>query len=251
MPAFKSFAHRGAHFRIRSDRFAACVAEIRRQRQRLEAYLVRHPAFGRSLAPLPLLPEAPEIAIRMQQAAAAVGVGPMAAVAGAMAEFAARAALAAGANEAIVDNGGDIFIHSPQPLALGIYAGTSPLSGQLAFQLQPADLPLAICSSSSTMGHSLSLGRCDLATVVAADAALADAAATQAANLVRAAADLDHALERIAAIPGVAGLLVIVGDRIGLRGNLPELIRNADATTLAKVTRAPGVRLPPPLPRQA
>ena len=75
------------------------------------------------------------------------------------------------------------------------------------------------------MGHSTSLGRCDLATVVARDAALADAAATQAANLVTTADDVDRAIERIAAIEGVEGVLIVKDDRVGLAGHLPPLVK--------------------------
>ena len=161
----------------------------------------------------------------MARAAARVGVGPMAAVAGAMAQCAAEAGLAAGADEAIVDNGGDIYLRTIKPVVVGLYAGSAALGDKLAFSLQPDETPIAICSSSSKMGHSLSLGRCDLATVVAKDAALADAAATQAANLVETAADINAALNRIAAIEGVAGVLIVNDDQVGLAGSLPSLVR--------------------------
>ena len=71
----------------------------------------------------------------------------------------------------------------------------------------------------------MSLGDCDLATVVAKDTALADAAATQAANLVRTVDDIDPALENIAAIEGVDGVIIIKGDRVGLAGKLPPLVK--------------------------
>lgn len=75
------------------------------------------------------------------------------------------------------------------------------------------------------MGHSTSLGRCDLATVVARDAALADAAATCAANHVKNVDDVDRAIERIAAIEGVEGVLIVKDDRVGLAGHLPPLVK--------------------------
>jgi hypothetical protein len=75
------------------------------------------------------------------------------------------------------------------------------------------------------MGHSKSLGKCDLATVVARDAALADAAATQAANLVKTVEDVNPALERITAIEGILGVMIIKNDRVGLAGQLPPLVK--------------------------
>ena len=61
-------------------------------------------------------------------------------------------------------------------------------------EVAPDEMPLSVCSCSGRLGHSLSFGDCDLATVVAADAALADACTTLAANLVKSEADLDGAL---------------------------------------------------------
>jgi len=222
---YRTFTYRGAAFRICCEKFDAVTAEIVRQRRILEQYIGRHRAFGSCLEPLELLADAPEVARRMARAAALVGVGPMAAVAGAMAQCAAEAGLAAGAGEVIVDNGGDIYLRAVEPVVVGLYAGSAAVADKLAFSLQPDDTPLAICSSSGKMGHSMSLGRCDLATVVAKDAALADAAATRAANLVKTAADVNAALNRIAAIEGVAGVLIVKDDQVGLAGRLPSLVQ--------------------------
>lgn len=235
MRAYHSFSFKGANFRICTTALAAAQRQIRRQRRQLEAYIVRQPEFLQAMQPLQLLPDAPEVARRMAAAADAVGVGPMAAVAGAMAQLAAEAALAEGAAEAIVDNGGDLYLVSPAPVLVALYAGEHPLSGRLAFAIEPGRLPLSLCSSSGLLGHSRSLGECDLATVVSADAALADAAATLAANLVRVPEDVEGALQRVSRIPGVAGLLIIKDGRVGVAGDLPELVRHEDAQTGAKV----------------
>jgi ApbE superfamily uncharacterized protein (UPF0280 family) len=222
---YRTFTYRGAALRICCEQFDAVTAEIVRQRGILEQYIGRHPAFGSSLEPIDLLTDVPEVARRMARAAALVGVGPMAAVAGAMAQCAAEAGLAAGADEVIVDNGGDIYLRAVKPVVVGLYAGSAAVGDKLAFSLQPDDTPIAVCSSSSRMGHSRSLGRCDLATVVAKDAALADAAATQAANLVRTPDDVNAVLNRIAAIEGVTGVLIVKDDQVGLAGRLPSLVR--------------------------
>ena len=237
--AYRRFAHKGANFRICCDRFSCVTEEIARQRAALERYIAQHPDFAESLSPLPIPDDAPEAVRRMARAAEAVGVGPMAAVAGTMAQLAAEAGVEAGASEAIVENGGDLFLVCAKCVVVGLYAGTGPLSDKLALAVLPDDTPLAICSSSSRMGHSMSLGDCDLATVVSRDASLADAAATQAANLVRTPDDIDGALERIATIDGIDGVLLVKGDRIGLAGSLPELVQNRDPELRLKVTRDP------------
>lgn len=242
--SYRSFAFKGASFRIACPLFGLATREIRRQRNLLEEYLRRQPEFRTALTPLDLLPGAPEVAVRMQAAAVVTGVGPMAAVAGAMAQLAAEAALAAGAREAVVENGGDIYLASPEAVLIALYAGSGALSGGLALEIRPDEMPLAVCSSSGRLGHSFSFGDCDLATVVARDAALADAAATLAGNLVRRESDLPGALERVAGLPGVAGLLLVKGGKVGLAGRLPRLVRHADARFDLKITRGNAGLLP-------
>jgi ApbE superfamily uncharacterized protein (UPF0280 family) len=195
-----SFRWKEADCRICSPRAEEAAAEIRRQRTLLEGYIDRHPLFLAALVPVPCLPGAPAVAVRMADAAARASVGPMAAVAGAMAQAAVEAALAAGAQEAVVENGGDIFLHSPGPVLVGLYAGENhPLSGRLAFRVEPAAMPLSVCASSGRFGHSFSFGDCDLA-----------------------------ALERMAGVPGIRGALIVQGDKVGLMGDLPPLVRSRD-----------------------
>jgi len=225
MREYRTFEHREARFRICSDQFDAATAAIVRLRRELGDYITRQPAFQTNMEPLALLPDAPEIAQRMAHAADAVGVGPMAAVAGAVAQLAAEAAREAGAPETIVDNGGDVYVCATAPVLVGLYAGRDAPTRGFALRVEPEQTPLAACSSSGAMGHSTSLGRCELATVVATDAALADAAATQAANLVKSESDIEPALEAISSIPGIHGVLIVHANRVGLIGQLPKLVR--------------------------
>jgi len=221
---YRMFRYREAVFRIGSDRFDAVTAAVVRERHVLEAYIDRHPGFREALEPVGVAADAPLSVRRMARAAQRTGVGPMAAVAGTMAQLAAEAALRAGAEEAIVENGGDLFVHAATEVVVGLHAGDAALKSRLAFRVTADRMPVAVCSSSGRMGHSMSMGRCDLATVVARDAALADAAATLTANLVRCADDLDAALEQVGAIDGVDGVLICQDDRVGMCGRLPELV---------------------------
>jgi ApbE superfamily uncharacterized protein (UPF0280 family) len=224
---YRAFTHREAYLRICCEAFGAVAEEIVQQRRILDDYIRRQPEFLTSFDPIDLLPGAPPIAERMAWAARLAGVGPMAAVAGAMAQLAGQAGLAAGAPEAIIDNGGDIFIHAVEPVIIGLDAGTAKVGKQLAFLLEPNETPISICSSSGKMGHSISLGLCDLATIVAKDAALADAAATAAGNLVKTVDDVDAALEQISKIEGVDGIMLIKDDHVGMAGRLPKLVRTS------------------------
>jgi ApbE superfamily uncharacterized protein (UPF0280 family) len=223
--SYRTFTHKKAAYHICCDKFDEVVAEIVHQRRILEDYIGRHPVFGRSFAPIDLNDNAPTIVQRMARAANLVDVGPMAAVAGAMAQCAVEAGLKAGAREVIVDNGGDIYLAAAEPIIIGLNSGRADLADRLAFSLEPDDTPLAICSSSGRMGNSMSLGQCDLATVVSKDAALADAAATRTANLVKTAEEVDAALERIVGIEGIEGVMIVKDARVGLAGLLPPLVK--------------------------
>ncbi len=233
---FRRFTHKGATFKVACDRYGLVTYEIVRQRRLLERYIARHPAFLTALEPIDPMAGAPDVAVRMAGAAALVGVGPMAAVAGAMAQMVVESVLAAGAEEAIVDNGGDIFMKTVAPATVSLDAGEGAVGDKLSFLVKPEDTPLAICSSSGKMGHSFSFGRCDLATVVARDGALADAAATLAGNIVRRPTDVKRTLDRVVRIAGVSGVLIVVGGNVGMAGRLPRLTgkRNEGATSLPR-----------------
>lgn len=246
---FSEFTHKQAHYRIASDKTHIIIESIRRHRRQLEDYIARRREFSEALSPLPAPPpgEAPEIVRRLDTASRKTCVGPMAAVAGAVAALACEAAAAAGAAEAVVDNGGDIFIRrvrDGKPIYIGIYAGAGPAFRDLAFKIEPADMPLAICSSSSTMGHSLSFGKCDLATIFSPDAALADAAATAACNAVQSAGDIEKVLQHITEIAGMSGAVIIKGEHIGMAGTVPELVRHRDPELPLKVTKSPAGNFP-------
>jgi ApbE superfamily uncharacterized protein (UPF0280 family) len=192
-------------------------------RHQLEAYIKGNPLFLESLVPLPLDPLAPEIAREMLVAAQSVGVGPMAGVAGAMAEFVGKALLPK-TPEVVVENGGDIFLQSSSERKIGIFADRSPLSMQVGIRVPPERTPLGVCTSSGTVGPSLSLGKADAVCVISPSAILADAAATAVGNFVQGKGDIERALEHGGRIPGVEGIVIIVGDAMGAWGEY-ELVK--------------------------
>jgi ApbE superfamily uncharacterized protein (UPF0280 family) len=195
------------------------VAAINEVRGPLERYILEHPIFLHSLEPLPVEQSAPEIVQRMAQAARLANVGPMAAVAGAVAEMVGEKLLEWSA-EVIVENGGDIFLKVGGRRMIGIYAGASAFTGKLAIEVEPGRTPLGVCTSSGKVGPSLSLGLADAVVVLAPSAALADAAATAVGNRVRSADDIEAALAFGQSIPGVTGIVIIAGDRMGARGDV-------------------------------
>ena len=197
---------------------------VQRQRAALENYIARHPGFLTALVPFPVTADAPAIARSMEEAAEKVNVGPMAAVAGAFAEFVGKDLLKF-SSEIIVENGGDIFLKTAKSRLVGVYAGeNSPLTGKIALKIEPADTPLGICTSSGTVGHSLSFGKSDAVVVLAPSAALADAAATAIGNIVKAETDIEIALEFARGVSGLVGVAVIINDKMGVWGKV-NLIR--------------------------
>jgi len=192
-------------------------------RRQLEAYISRHPDFLDSLSPLAEDPLAPPVVRQMLHAASQAGVGPMAGVAGAIAQ-AVGVALKPLTPSIIVENGGDCYLDLQDDTRVGIFAGpNSPFTGKIVLHFAADRFPLGICTSSGTIGHSLSFGKADAVTVVSRDAALADAAATALGNLVHTPRDIGKALELAPSIPLVEGALIVAEDKIGMWGNL-ELI---------------------------
>jgi ApbE superfamily uncharacterized protein (UPF0280 family) len=237
MRKFRTFEWKQARYRICSSHYSVVVESIKKNRALLEEYIESHTDFKTSLEPLVVKQGAPPLALSMAEAAKKTGVGPMAAVAGAIAEAAARAAMTAGADEAIVENGGDIYVISGHNVTIGLYPGEGKLAHALAFLVTPEYMPLAICSSSGRMGHSLSLGMCDCATIVSRDASLADAAATSACNAVKTKDDIEIVCNEIVSIPGILGALIIKDERVGIAGELPQLVKNCDPELKSKITR--------------
>ncbi len=205
--------------------FSRRVREVvLQERRQLEAYIAGHPEFLTTLTPWPEDPLAPAVVREMIAAARQVGVGPMAAVAGALAEQVGRALAREPANpEVIVENGGDLYLQVTSPAIISLFAGKSPLSHRVGLRIEPEFAPLGVCTSSGSVGHSLSFGRADAACILAHSASLADAAATALGNLVPDAGAIDAALAWAASVPEILGAVVIVGDRLGAWGRV-ELV---------------------------
>jgi len=193
--------------------------KIRFYRSQIEGYIKKDPQFLVSLEPIMCKADAPDIVRWMCEAASKAGVGPMAAVAGAISQKDGEALLPL-SPEVIVENGGDIFIKSNEERVIAIYAGASPLSQRLGIRIFPQDTPCGICTSAGKIGHSLSLGKADAAVVVSRDTALADAVATALGNRVKTPADIEGALQFVQGIDGIVGALVIIDDRMGAWGRL-------------------------------
>jgi len=192
---------------------------VLKYRQQLENYIEQHPTFLTSLEPIPAPREAPHIVKQMTEAAQKTGVGPMASVAGAIAEHVGKELLAF-SPEIIVENGGDIYLKSLTRRTVGVFAGKSPLTGKIGLEINARDTPLGICTSSGTVGHSLSYGKADAVVALSESATLADAAATAIGNLVSQPGDITSAIEFGKSIRGLKGLIIIKDANMGVWGEV-------------------------------
>jgi hypothetical protein len=190
-------------------------------RQALEAYIVKDPFFLTTFDPY--VPDSDDpIIVKMAEATRKAGVGPMAAVAGAIASAGIEAMRDTGAVFGVIDNGGDIALICDRPVRIGVHAGDAALSNRIAFVVPPQDDILGICTSSATVGPSISFGMADAVTIFAPDVALADAWATAVCNEIR---PDDHSVLKRVNPAEVRGIFSIMGNSTVRWGTLPPIVR--------------------------
>ncbi len=207
------------YIRSRHNLKDKALDSVLKHRESLESYIGHHPLFLTTLQPYQAEAEAPAIIKEMARASQLAGVGPMAAVAGAIAQAVGRDLLAF-SPEVIVENGGDIFLKASRKRLVGIYAGQSSFTQKVALEIAPRETPLGICTSSGTVGHSLSLGSADAVIVLSPSTALADATATALCNIVKAADDIPQAIGKAQNIEGLRGVVIIVAGKMGVWGKV-------------------------------
>jgi ApbE superfamily uncharacterized protein (UPF0280 family) len=192
---------------------------VHQYRHQVETYILSHPDFLESLYPYPEDPFAPPMVKEMIRATREVGVGPMASVAGAIAQFVGNDLLP-WTDEVIVENGGDIFLNVARDVTVSVFAGNSLLSEKIGLGIDAGQMPLGICSSSGTVGHSLSGGVADVACILSPSAVFADGAATALGNRIKHKGDLEGAASWAQDIKGISGGLIIVGDAMSAWGDV-------------------------------
>jgi ApbE superfamily uncharacterized protein (UPF0280 family) len=201
------------------------ISSIKYHRKQLEKYIKEHPRFFYSLEPVPV-DNGPKVVMLMAEASAKANVGPMAAVAGVLADLAVEAMLNAGCKVAVVENGGEISAVSNQPIDIALAAGDAPLSKEMGFRLK--EFPLGVATSSGLFSHALSFGEAEAVTLFAVDAGVADAAATAVANLIKGddvQGVIRQGIDRALGIDGVKGVFILYRGVVGKAGQVPELIK--------------------------
>ena len=226
----QGFVLKESRIHLKSDKkeaIAEALKDIKNHRKNLVGYIKKHPEFQHALKPITVPPEAPEIVQSMAEDAKKAEVGPMAAVAGALADFGMKAMLRTGAKIAIVEDGGEIAVTTDRPITVAVLSSYPGLSGKIGLCITKEDCSLGVATSSSKTGRVLSLGKADSVTVIATNASLADAAATAVCNAVageNVGVSIQRGLERAKAIDGVLGVIIVREGQTGLWGKLPKLI---------------------------
>jgi uncharacterized protein len=203
----------------------AAVASIKRNRRELEIYTAANPKFLYTLKPTET-PENPLVAKLMALAAEKAGVGPMAAVAGVLADLAVDDMLKTGCNVAVVEDGGEISAQANRPIDVAVAAGEETLSKQFGFRL--TEYPIGVATSSGRFSHAFSFGDAEAATVFCKNASLADAAATAVGNMVKGEdvkAAINAGIKKGLSIEGVDGIMIIYKGQVGTAGKIPEIIK--------------------------
>ncbi len=200
------------------------LSAIELHRERLTEYVRLNPLFRETLEPIKL-DDGPLVARLMAEHSAAAGVGPMAAVAGVLADLAIREMVEHGARVAVVENGGEAAVVSEDPVDVALQAGDEPLSRRIGFRLER--FPMGVATSSGRFSHALSFGEAEAVTVFADNAGLADAAATAVGNVVKGDDEESAArrgVETGLSIEGVQGVFVVYKGTVGVGGRVPKII---------------------------
>jgi uncharacterized protein len=188
----------------------------------IEKFSESHPSFVKTFNPYVSGIDFPDIIKKMCDQSEVFNVGPMASVAGAVCEYLAGV-LSKDNPYLAIENGGDIYIKSPKDITAGLFVRNKYFKDSIKIKIRKNLLPCGIASSSGTLGHSLSLGKADLAAVVCSSAILADSAATAAGNMINTKEDIEKTINHFKNFKEIEGLVLIKDDKIGLFGNI-ELV---------------------------
>lgn len=192
-------------------------------RHQLDKYINQRPEFKESLTPIEQDIFSPPIIKKMIEASSKIGVGPLACVAGAIAEFIGND-INSLSDEFILENGGDIYLMTKKQRTILVYAKDSPFSEKIAIRIPPNDRPYGVCTSSGTVGHSLSFGKADAVCIVGDSSLFCDGLATYIGNIVKKRDDIQYAIEKAKTFKEIRGILIIMKEHLGVWGDI-EIVK--------------------------
>ena len=225
----RAFRLKESNCAVLSDReccIEVAICSIKKNRILLENYIKEHPRFLHSFEPI-FIDDGPDVVRLMAKASEKANVGPMAAVAGVIADLAVKEMIDSGCKVAVVENGGEISAVSNQTIDIAFAAGDEPLSKEMGFRLK--EFPIGVATSSGKYSHAFSFGDASGVTIFADNAGTADAAATAVANLMIGDNNIQNiiriGIDRGLSIDGVKGVFILYRDVVGKAGQIPELLK--------------------------
>ncbi|MGQ9552304.1 MAG: UPF0280 family protein [Candidatus Bathycorpusculaceae bacterium] len=232
----EAFQYKETNCTIISDNEHAvkrAIVSIKHHIKKIEKYAKNNPLFYYSLRPVPVSMSNAPLAVRtMAEAAGKANVGPMAAVAGVLADLAVKDMVRYGSKMAVVENGGEVSAISSRPIYVALSAGDSLLSRRVGFRL--TDFPIGVATSSGKFSHALSFGEAEAVTIFSKNAGLADAAATAVGNLIKGEdcrRAIQQGIQRALSIQGVDGVFIIYRGMTGMAGRVPQIVKVNSALT--------------------
>lgn len=200
---------------------------VRALREEMDTYLAHDRDYLTALIAYEANSTAPVLLREMSEVSYKSGIGPMSAVAGAVSQQIGREIKARfGIKEIIVENGGDIYADIQSDIDIAVFAGQSPLSEKVGLTIKAEYSPLGICTSSGTVGPSLSFGKADAVMIICKDCALADTFATAFANQIQTPEDIALCMEKIERVDEILAAICIKDDKIGILGEFPLKVFN-------------------------
>jgi ApbE superfamily uncharacterized protein (UPF0280 family) len=210
---------------IKADIDLTCIASrfLSQLHDDIRTYIDHDISFVNSLTPITVADSAPTVVRKMAYASSVFDVGPMASVAGAISEEVARY-LHGYSKQVLVENGGDLYVINHKATKISICTDYHHPSGELLFELQPSPGGIGICTSSGTIGHSLSFGHARAVTVISGSGYSADAAATTICNMMQSDDDVEKAIQYARRYEEIIGLIIMMHKKIGIFGEKIKLI---------------------------
>ncbi len=201
------------------DLSGVAEASIIKHRGQIESYSISDRKFAGALKPCKVDKDAPQIVRDMAAAARKAGVGPMAAVAGVIAEYVGKDLLEH-SGQVIIENGGDIFIKSSKQRKIGLYTGNKGIDKKLVLSIKPSESYRGICASSGKIGHSLSFGNADTVVIMSPSPPIADAVATATGNIIKTGRDIQRGIDFAKSIDEITGVMIVIEGTIGMWGDI-------------------------------
>lgn len=214
------------HLLLKTDVNANIEDFIIRQRKVIREEIDRNPSFN-GYESVDLI-SSPRILELMTKAGHIAEIGPMSSVAGSISQICLEYLEELGTKNSVLENGGDIALKSEKKLILGIYAGKSIFTNNIALKLKAKKDGYGICTSSGTVGPSKSFGQTDATIVLGKQASICDSLATRIANYGNGCDDeeiVNNSLEKAEEyLEYCEGVIVIKGDYLAKVGHIPKIV---------------------------